>query len=207
MKATDVYSRLQKLAPVVTTSEVATSLSMSTATAVHALERLASAGLVQNVSHGVWHIGPGPIDFLTVLPVLSRPYPSYMSVWSALFHHGMIEQVPRALYAVTLGRTKTIQAAGTAFEIHHICPALFGGHEGMSGARSGIATPEKALFDTVYLLASRSADVSLPELELPDDFDADAVWVWVELIEGKRLRTIVVRLLRRLVPWSGCQRS
>jgi predicted transcriptional regulator of viral defense system len=203
MKAVDAYSRLRRLAPVVTTSETAAALNMSPTAAAHALERLASAGLVQSVRHGIWYVGPGPIDPLAVLPVFTRPYPSYMSVWSALFDHGMIDQIPRAFYAVSMGRTKKVRATGATFEIHHICPALFDGYSGSTGTRAGVATPEKAIFDTVYLLASRSTDVSLPELELPDDFDASAVWAWVELIEGRRLQTIVSRQLRRLFASSA----
>lgn len=198
MKAADVFSRLQRLAPIVTTSEAATTLNMSPTATVHALGRLASAGLVRSVRHGVWYVGLGPIDTLTVLPVLTRPYPSYMSVWSALFNHGMIDQIPRAVYAVSMGRAKKVRSAGTTFDVHHMCPALFDGYSGATGTRAGVATPEKALFDTVYLLASRSADMSLPELELPDGFDAGAVWAWVELIEGRRLQTIVSRQLRQL---------
>ena len=57
------------------------------------------------------------------------------------------------------------------FQIHHLHPRLFGGFAGATGIRSGVATPEKALFDIVYLYSVRQAKVTLPELELPRDFD------------------------------------
>jgi predicted transcriptional regulator of viral defense system len=35
---------------------------------------------------------------------ISAPYPACVSLQSALFHHGLIEQLPAALYVVTLAR-------------------------------------------------------------------------------------------------------
>lgn len=68
--------------------------------------------------------------------------------------------------------TKTVTTTYGRYEVHHIHPDLFGGFVGGDGHRAGVATSAKAHFDTVYLLATPNGLVTLPELELPDDFDA-----------------------------------
>lgn len=198
MRTTEAYSRLLSLdRPVFTTDEAAVAWDMKLPAAAQALRRLLEDDLIQRLRHGVWSLGTGQVNSLDVLPVLTRPDPSYLSSWSALFAHGMIEQVPRSVHAVSLDRTKVVTVAGAEFQNHHIHPDLFGGYAGSTGVRAGTATPEKAIFDTVYLLGARSATVSLPELELPHQLDEAEVWCWAEHIHSARLRTIVSRQLDR----------
>ncbi len=71
-------------------------------------------------------------------------------------------------------------------------PELFGGYVQIDGG-GHLATPEKALFDTIYLLAPRGGEVRLPELELPEDFDEGQVDEWTRRIHRPRLRTMVSR--------------
>jgi hypothetical protein len=115
----------------------------------------------------------------------------------------MIEQIPRVTYAVSLDRTRTIRTRAGEFSIHHIIPELFDGFEGQTGLRAGSAVAEKALFDTIYLLAARSGHFTLPEVELPDNFDETKVWRWVEYISSVRLRSIVTKNLQRTLRASS----
>ncbi len=200
MRTAQLYATLEQLErPVVTTREASVAWSLDPSATTHALTRLAAVGLVKRLRHGVWQIGSGKIDPLLVLPVLTQPYPSYVSLWSALFGHGMIEQIPRSVYAVSLGGARSVKTEAGEFRIHHVSPDLYGGAEGGASLRAGTATPEKALFDTVYLLSARSGTVSLPELELPDGFDATKDWWWVDRIPADRLRTMVSRELDRIL--------
>ena len=200
MRAIDRYSRLQTLErPVLTTSEAAVTWNMALPAATRLLARLAAAGLVTKVRHGIWPVGAGAPDPALVLPVLTNPYPSYISGWSALTRHGMIEQIPRGVFAVSLDRTKNIDTEIGRFEVHHMHPDLFGGHEGGSGIRAGVATPAKALFDIVYLFSTRHGRVTLPELELPVGFDEDALRRWSDAVPSVRLRTLTASNLARLV--------
>jgi hypothetical protein len=48
------------------------------------------------------------------------------------------------------------------FEIHHLAPGLFGGYEGTEAA-GYIATPEKALFDSVYVRATSRGAAYFPD--------------------------------------------
>jgi hypothetical protein len=85
------------------------------------------------------------------------------------------------------------------FTIHHLHEESFGGFIGQSAIRSGLATAEKALVDTITVLGVRGGVVTLPEIELPVDFDLQTMWVWVERISSLRLKTIATRNLRRLI--------
>lgn len=166
---------------------------------IQALARLADTGLITKIRHGLWHIGTARADPAVVLPVLTNPYPSYISGWSALSRQAMIEQIPRGIFAVSLHKAKIFDTAFDRYEIHHIQPDLFGGFTGGDGQRAGVATPAKALFDVVYLLSTRSGQVTLPELELPASFELAELDYWSGLVPSRRLRTLTSDNLGRLV--------
>ncbi len=200
MSTADRYHQLLRVGrPVVTTHDAAAAWRSSLPVASKTLARLADTGLITKVRHGIWHVGTGRPDAAVVLPVLTNPYPSYISGWSALSRHGMIEQIPRSIFAVSLDKAKTFDTAFDRYEIHHLHPDLFGGFAGGDGLRAGVATPAKALFDTVYLLSTRNGQVTLPELELPEDFDNEELDYWTEAVPSRRLRTLTSGNLRRLV--------
>jgi hypothetical protein len=56
-----------------------------------------------------------------------------------------------------------------------------------------IASPEKALFDVVYVRAPRGGGARFPELTLPEGFKREQLEKWTGLILQPRLRTIVSR--------------
>lgn len=200
MKSTEALSALRRVGkPVVSTREAALVGDLSPVAMSQTLRRLAESGLVTCVSKGVWNVGEGQATYEEVLPVLTNPYPSYLSLWTALFRHGMIEQIPRSVSAVTLGRSKRISTTLGLFDIHHIPLELYGDVQGETGVSAGIARPEKALFDTVYFLSNRCADVTLPELELPEGFSSEVVNGWVEKIVSRRLQTLTRNNLERVL--------
>lgn len=202
MRPPEAYARLQALhRPVLTNGEIAAAWGASESATTHALIRLEQDRLVRRLRHGVWAVPKewgGTVDPLDALPVLTRPYPSYASMWTVLAAHGMIEQIPRSFFAVSLDRARHIPTTIGEFRVHAIHPALFGGMTDATGSLAGTAVPEKALFDTVYILAAhRAGHVSLPELTLTDGFDRSVLWEWVERIPTPRLRTITTRELER----------
>jgi predicted transcriptional regulator of viral defense system len=141
----------------------------------------------------VWALRPD-VDPARVPPYLTAPFPAYVSFWSALARHGMIQQVPRQIFVASLDRTRRVTTAIGTYSIHHLAPELFGGYQG-SEERGYLATPEKALFDTVYLRAPRGGQFRLPELELPTRFRETELKKWTRRIARPRLRTIVSRRL------------
>lgn len=194
MRPTDAYADLLRLdRPVVETREAATRLGLSVAAASQQLHALERSGIVRRLRRGLWLLRPDMEPF--ALPAyLTAPFPAYVSLWSALARHGMIEQTPQQVYVASLARTQQVRTSIGKFSIHHLAPELFGGHDHV-GEGVDLATPEKALFDTIYMLTPRGGQVRLPELELPEGFDKGQIDGWTQCIPRPRLRTMVRREL------------
>ncbi len=195
MNAAEALGRLYDLrAPVVTTAEGAALLGVSIDAANKTLKRLAKAGLVLPLRHGLWGVGRS-VDPLLLPDYVTAPYPSYVSLQSALYLHGMISQIPQVTYVVSLDRTQRIRTSVGTLSIHRVAPGFFGGFElRESGVK--LATPEKALLDVFYLSGTRSRlFAALPELELPRGFRFREARAWLGKIPSKRLRTVVAARL------------
>jgi len=193
VRSADAYADLLKLGrPIIESGEAATRLGLSPKRTSELLRSLQEAGLVRRVRHGLWSLNP-TLDPFAVAPYLTVPYPAYVSVWSALAWHGMIEQIPRTISVCSTVEPRRTPTSFGVYEIHHLVPELFDGFSGdpLSGY---LASPEKALFDTVYLRAPQGGRLRLPELELPDDFDSDnQLAQWLGRIARPRLQTLVAR--------------
>jgi predicted transcriptional regulator of viral defense system len=200
MNASEALGRLRALrAPVITTADAATALKLRTDAASQTLRRLAAAGLVFRVRKGLWALGALP-DPASLSEYVTAPYPAYVSLQSALFLRGMIEQVPAVVYVASLGRSALVETAAGAFSVHHLPPELFGGFDFDQDAGAKLATPEKALFDLLYLSGSRSRRFrTLPELELPRGFRRSRVESWIRRIPSQRLRTLTSRRLEEVI--------
>lgn len=186
-------------APVFDTADAAALLGVGTAHASTVLARLAAARHVVRLRRGVWAFRER-VDPLALPEYLTSPFPSYVSLQSALYLHGMIEQVPAVTSAVSLARTRRFSTPLGTVSIHHVDPAFFFGfeHAGTSGGR--LATPEKALIDFLYLAPARSKLFrALPELELPTRFSARRARAIVARIGSARRRTMVSRALDAIV--------
>lgn len=191
MKPTDAFGDLLRLGqPIIETREAAARLGVSVSRASQLLRSLEGSGLVRRLRHGLWALRPD-IEPFSVPPYLTTPFPAYVSFWSALARHGMIEQIPRQIFVASLDRSRRIATTVGTYSIHHLAPEVFGGYEGPEDGY--LATPEKALFDTVYLRAPRGGQVLLPELELPDGFREETLEHWTSRVARPRLRTLVSR--------------
>jgi hypothetical protein len=78
----------------------------------------------------------------------------------------MIEQIPRQISVASLDRAQRITTSVGTYSVHHLAPELFGGYRG-SEKTGYLATPEKALFDTVYVRAAAGSRAFFPELCSP----------------------------------------
>ena len=195
MRATEAYGELLGMnRAIVTTREAATRWRTEQRTAGRRLRALEEAGLVRRLRRGLWALG-SDVEPFALAPYLTAPHPAYVSLWSALSHHGMIEQIPRRISVVSLDRSRSITTALGTYTIHHLAPELFGGFRGSEKA-GYLAAPEKALFDTVYVRSAAGSRAFFPELSIPADFDNAQLKEWIGRIKGARLRTIVSRRLR-----------
>ncbi len=105
-------------------------------------------------------------DRLALAEYLTAPYPAYLSLQTALYQHGMIEQIPSMIYLVSLARGARVATTLGTYSVHYVQPSSRG-----------------RMF------------ASLPELELPPAFRRRAAREWIQRIPSKRLKTIVAQRL------------
>ena len=199
MTLVDALAALASMtSPAFETRDASARLGIANAHASTLLARLAAAGHIVRLRRGVWAFADR-VDPLALPEHLTSPLPSYVSLQSALYLHGMISQMPAVTYAVSLARTRRFTTPLGTVSIHHVRPTFFFGFE--ETARGGrLATAEKALVDLLYLGPARSKLFrALPELELPRRFRLSAARAIVGRIESARRRAFVSRALERLV--------
>jgi len=152
------------------------------------LKRLENLGHIIRLKRGLWAF-PQRIQRYALPAILTAPIPSYVSLYSALFFHGMIEQIPDVIYAVTAGRTSRVTSLLGTVSFHHVCLPLVTGYTFDLDTEVAMASPEKALVDTLYLQSSKSPLFHrLPELEIPSEFDQKQAEEFIELIPHRAKR-------------------
>jgi predicted transcriptional regulator of viral defense system len=188
----EALQRLRTLAaPAVETRDVAALLQVSTSNATTILRRLAGSGMIVHLSRGRWLVNE-KIDRLALPELILAPYPAYISLQSALFHHGLIEQIPSVIYAVTPARPRRLRTPLGTISFHRVPPELFKGFELSSGSDAKIATPEKALFDLLYLAPGRSRVFSkLPELAIPRRFQWQRLKEYMQMVKSSGRRAYI----------------
>jgi predicted transcriptional regulator of viral defense system len=181
----------------VTTRMAAQLAGLSIPAASMALRRLAADGLSLPLKKGSWIIGGAASKPGALVTAAADPFLAYLSGWSALRVHELIQQLPQTLFAITLGRPGEMEIGGSRIALHRIRPELFGGYHFNVGADGFVATPEKAIFDLAYLTAMNRSQVSgnLPETDLRGIRWKD-VQGWMNRIPTPRMRAAVERALR-----------
>lgn len=198
MKSSSAFADLRAFGKdVITTEDAAVRLKMTASGASRVLSRLAADGLVTRLRHGLWSLRAN-MDPLELTEALTVPFPAYASLQTALYRHGLISQIPHVIYVASLARTHRVTTAIGTYSIHHLPPALFGGYE--RRGQTNLATPEKALVDTLYLANVRSGLFArLPEVELPVDFRIDDVRDWIARVRARNKRAMMEARFERLL--------
>ena len=199
MNQIEALQRLRTLAaPVVETRDVAALLQVSTSNATTILRRLSHKGMIIHLSRGRWLLNE-KIDRLALPELISAPYPAYLSLQSALFHHELIEQIPSVIYAVTPARPRRLRTPLGTISFHRMPPELFKGFELSSRSDAKIATPEKALFDLLYLAPGRSRLFSnQPELTIPRRFQWERLKEYTKLVKSSSRRAYIAERIKAL---------
>ncbi|OQW46803.1 MAG: hypothetical protein A4S09_02530 [Proteobacteria bacterium SG_bin7] len=197
MTAVDFLKQLQKIQiPLFHTKDIAEMFDLSVDRAGKYLELLRQRNFVEKVSLGKWILRNSDFDLLQIPEFLIAPNESYISLHSALFYHGMIEQIPTKTYSVTTYRTKVLKTSIGVFSFHHCAFNFFTGFE-YKKPYFKLATPEKALVDYYYFAPSKSRQFTmLPELEIPKSFSWNTVYDFCKKISSPRTRSLVYTKLR-----------
>ncbi len=197
-----VWNELLPHSPVFSTAGVARLAGITLSNASRDLAKLAKDGMVTRIRRGLWAVSSHPdfSRFAAVPHLFTERAGAYVSLLSALNLHGMIDQIPRVVHVVTRAQRPNLHTTIASYEFYRIQEDLFGGFQPYR--RTGnfdIATPEKAVFDTLYFSARKGRRFAfLPEVELPARFSATEVERWIALIKHSPLRIGVWERWKRL---------
>jgi hypothetical protein len=127
-----------------------------------------------------------------LVSLLAGNHPAYVSFFSALRLHGMIEQIPQVVYAATTAHSRTTRTAVGTYSFHQLSPDFFRGYDWYGDRDSFlVASPEKAIVDCLYLSGRKGKRFGrFPELSL-HSFRISRARNWVGAIAEPRLRTHV----------------
>jgi len=153
-----------------TTREFANQGGLSISAAAKRLSRLLENGLLVRVTKGVWANTRHPyFHALSCVPYLLGKEQGYVSFLTSLHLHAVVSQIPQAIQVATTGRGRVLVSPVGRFEFFQIKPELMTQGADWSDTTLPylIATPEKALIDTLYLSTRKNRRFSrLPELDL-----------------------------------------
>ena len=180
------------------TRDAAARLQVTPGNAHMILSRLERGGFLTHLKRGRWGLKDA-ISAFALPEALSAPEPAYVSLQSALFHHGLIDQVPNVTYAMTTGRTRRMHTPIGTVSFHQLPPELLSGFKVEGDDDFKLATAEKALFDMLYLAPGRSRLFArLPELEIPRGFHWPRLHSYVKQVNSPSRRTFLSTRLTAL---------
>jgi predicted transcriptional regulator of viral defense system len=196
MTQIEALAQIERLGlPLFETKDLAALLKVENSNANKIASRLAQTGLVIPIRRGRWALR-SRLNKLAIPEHLTAPYPTYVSLQTALYHHGMISQIPAVTYAVSLARTKRYDTPIGTISIHHVEPEFFFGYELDESGMVKMAKPEKALVDVCYFSPTRSRLFQrLPEIEIPGRFSWNKTFAIASKIKSRPRRIFVERAL------------
>lgn len=108
----------------------------------------------------------------------------------------MIDQIPSTVFAITNEKTKLFDTPIATVSMHSINSFLFTGYEMIGKSCILMATAEKALFDTLYLMPAKSNLFKrLTEIEFPDHFNQALFKPWLKRVNNKSRRVMIEKML------------
>ncbi len=111
------------------------------------IETFQKNGVLTKIERNKYQITDSYVNSFEVANFLYQP--SYISLETALNYWGILSQFPYEMTSITTKKTVEKEFDGVTYTYRHICPKYFGMFEKVDNAL--IASPEKALFDQIYL--------------------------------------------------------
>ncbi len=153
-----------------TTREFANRAGISMSAAAKRLSRLSDKESLMRITKGVWGNTSHPYFHpLSCVPYLLGKEQGFVSFLTALHLHGVISQIPKSIQVATTGHGRLLDSTIGRYEFFQIKPELMTQGSEWSDTRLPylIATPEKALLDTLYLATRKNRRFSrLPEVDV-----------------------------------------
>ena len=157
MKTIDLLERLRRY-PVFDRETFASLAGLEPPSASARLSRLVKDNRIERLWRDAYTVHRNPLLVATHLA-----FPSYVSLWYALSHHGWTLQVPHEISVLTTMRTyrPSIEYGGMRISFTAIPPDLLFGYDktNVEGLEVFMATPEKALVDAMLLRSISPSEV------------------------------------------------
>jgi predicted transcriptional regulator of viral defense system len=158
------------------------------------LTRWVKAGKLVMLRRGVYLLPPAlrrvspSLEYLANLLVT----PSYVSFERALALHGLVPERVPLVQSVTTARPGLFQTPVGDFEYRHVKPSWFMGYRELPVGpdHALVATPEKALLDTVYFSTGPFTEERIEELRLQN----------LEVLDANRLLRLAAGQGKRVEP-------
>ena len=181
-----------------TTREFANHAGLSIPAAAKRLSRLSEKEFLTRITKGVWANARHPYFHpLSCVSYLLGKEHGYVSFLTALHLHGVVSQIPKSIQVATTGRARSLNSPLGRYEFFQLKPELMKQGTKWSETRLPylIATPEKALIDTLYLSTrKRRRFASLPELDLMQS--GFRVKVFEQLLDQLAIPTRILSAMR-----------
>lgn len=140
--------------------------------ASRSLARLAAGAAIARVTRGLWCQPAHPrFSPYALVPFLLANEHGYVSFLSAMHLRGLVSQIPGSIQVATTGHSRELRSTVGRFEFMQVKPQMMtaGVEASDTEPAYGIALPEKALLDTLYIATRKGRRFArLPEVDLTD---------------------------------------
>ncbi len=154
-----------------------------------AASRLCQDGVLVRLGKELFGNALHPPEPMDVAMMMHQP--SYVSLWSALAHHGVVECSQDEVSAVTQGRPGPEATGPISILYQRIRDDLFAGFERINGV--AMASPEKALLDLLHLRPHVTPSEILDQNFRLENLDSEVLADWAQ-----RFPKATQRRLRKL---------
>ena len=153
------------------------------------ISRLVESGLLKRIKKGVYYLEGREPDSFEIANVLYEP--SYLSLETALNYYGILVQTPYIIFSITTKRAKRVIFNNIEYHYLQINRKYFKGYTKEKNFL--IATPEKALVDTLYFMALGKTKVDIDELNL-EVIDKNILKSYISEIDNRVFKRFINRV-------------
>lgn len=145
-------------------------LGISSRNAYRILTNMEEKGLITRISRGEYVLKETYESRDTYELVSALEPASYVGFWSALYFHGLTEQVPQTIFVAVTKQKRSRQIQGQQINFVRMNPDLFFGYDEFSGVVA--SDPEKTLLDCLHRQEYAGGIQHIYDA-IPNDIDAD----------------------------------
>ena len=182
-----------------TTNSYACSNDLELSAAAKQLNRLHKKHSIEKITRGIWaNVNHPYFSPLAAVPYLLGKEQGYISFLTALHFYGIISQIPSKIQIATTGHYRELKSPIGFFEFIHLTPYMMREDVRWSNSKSKylIASPEKALLDTLYISTRKGKKFSsLPELDL-ENLNMKRFKYLKDNIKSKEIKTAIEEYVR-----------